>query len=76
MLPFVDPVRVLQRFVAVGAVAQRLVYWDDVSDGGGPRGFLTIQLPPPSAMPPPATQPASQPTTMPTTAEAPPTSQP
>ena len=43
-LPFVNPVQMLRRIVAIGKIAQRVVYYDDVPDQAGPRGFLTIEL--------------------------------
>jgi hypothetical protein len=43
-LPFVDPVHVLRRAVAIGKLAQRILYYDDVPDAAGPRGFLTVEL--------------------------------
>ena len=42
-LPFVDPIQVLRRAVAIGRIAQRVVY-HDVSEEAGARGFLTIEL--------------------------------
>ncbi len=43
-LAFVDPVHVLRRMVALGRLAQRVVYYDDAPDPVGPRGFLTVEL--------------------------------
>jgi hypothetical protein len=43
-LPFVDPIDVLWRLVAVGQVVQRVVYLGDIPDPAGPRGLLTIEL--------------------------------
>lgn len=43
-LPFVNPVQILRRIVAIGKIAQRVVYYDDVPDQAGARGFLTIEL--------------------------------
>jgi hypothetical protein len=43
-LPFIDPMQVLYRMVAIGKIAQRAVYRDDRSDAAGPRGVLTIEL--------------------------------
>ena len=43
-LPFVDPIDVLWRLVAVGQVVQRVVYLGDIPDPAGPRGMLTIEL--------------------------------
>jgi hypothetical protein len=43
-LPFIDPVRILQRLIAIGKIAQRAVYYDDQSEPAGPRGFLTVEL--------------------------------
>lgn len=45
-LPFVDPVQMLRRVVAVGQVVQRIVYADGVPDPLGPRGGLTLELRP------------------------------
>jgi len=42
-VPFFDPVA-LRRVVAIGKLAQRVVYCDDLSATDGPRGFLTIEL--------------------------------
>jgi len=41
---FVDPVQALRRAVAIGRIAQRLVYFDECSESEGPRGFLTVEL--------------------------------
>lgn len=79
-IPFVDPVEVLRRIVAIGQVVHRVVYFEEVEPDGGPRGRLTVQLRAgtrrlfdfpsiPIARPPstrPATPPATQPTTAPT----------
>jgi hypothetical protein len=43
-VPFMDPIQMLRRAIAVGRLAQRFVYHDDVPDTTGPRGFLTIEL--------------------------------
>jgi len=43
-LPFVDPVQILRRIVAVGRIVQRVVYCDDVADAEGPRGHLAVEL--------------------------------
>ena len=43
-LPFVDPVQVLRRAVAIGKLSQRVLYHDDVPGAAGGRGFLTIEL--------------------------------
>src|SRR5262249_20673065 len=43
-LPFVDPVQLLRRTAAIGRLVQRVVYRDDISDGIGPRGFVTIEM--------------------------------
>ncbi len=43
-LPFVDPVQVLRRLVAIGQIVQRVVYSDGVPDADGPRGSLTLEL--------------------------------
>jgi hypothetical protein len=43
-LPFVDPIEAVRRARAIGKVVQRIVYYDDVPDPAGPRGFLTVEL--------------------------------
>jgi hypothetical protein len=43
-LPFVDPVQVLRRAIAIGKLAQRVVYYEDGSAAEGPRGALTVEL--------------------------------
>ncbi len=43
-LPFVNPIDVLWRLVAVGQVVQRVVYLGDMPDPAGPRGLVTIEL--------------------------------
>jgi len=43
-LPFVDPVEILQRVIAGGKLVQRVVYFDDVADVTGPRGYLTLEM--------------------------------
>ena len=43
-VPFVDPVQGLRRIIALGSVAQRVIYHDDPEDPAGARGFLTIEL--------------------------------
>ncbi|MGD8454571.1 MAG: hypothetical protein PVJ57_22380 [Phycisphaerae bacterium] len=42
-LPFVDPVQMLRRAIAVGRIAQRFVYHDQADDMGGARGVLTVE---------------------------------
>jgi hypothetical protein len=42
-LPFVDPVQLLRRTIAIGKIAQRVVYLDDGPDAAGSRGFLTLE---------------------------------
>jgi hypothetical protein len=75
-LPFVDPVEVLRRVIAIGQVVQRVVYAEDASDVAGPRGLLTVELrgsrPPlfAFASTPPATAPVSLPTKVPATPAA------
>jgi hypothetical protein len=63
-LPFVDPLQSLRRLIAIGRIAQRVVYHDDTSDASGPRGFLTVQLrsgeTPLFPLPRPGSAPASQ----------------
>ena len=34
----------LRRARAIGKIGQRIIYYDDVPDPAGPRGFLTIEL--------------------------------
>jgi hypothetical protein len=43
-LPFVDPVQLLRRAVALGQIGQRVVYHDDAPEVTESRGFLTIEL--------------------------------
>ncbi len=43
-LPFVDPVELLRRAVALGKIGQRVIYFDEVPDAGGPRGSVTVEL--------------------------------
>ncbi len=43
-LPFVDPVQILRRIVAIGRIVQRAVYHDDAPDVEGPRAALTLEL--------------------------------
>ncbi len=43
-LPFVDPIEAVRRARAIGKVVQRILYYDDVPDPAGPRGFLTVEL--------------------------------
>ena len=43
-LPFLDPVRLLQRLTSIGQLVQRVVYHDDVPDAQGPVGHLTLEL--------------------------------
>jgi hypothetical protein len=43
-LPFVHPIDVLRRLVAIGGITQRVVYHDDAPSKEGPRGFVTIEL--------------------------------
>ncbi len=43
-LPFVDPIAILRRWIAIGKLVQRVVYSDDLPGKGGPRGFLTVEL--------------------------------
>ena len=43
-LVFVDPMETLRRARAIGKIGQRIIYYDDVPDPAGPRGFLTIEL--------------------------------
>lgn len=43
-IPYMDPIAVLRRIAALGAISQRVVYHDDVPDGDAPRGFLSVEL--------------------------------
>lgn len=43
-LPFVDPMELMRRARAIGKIGQRVIYYDDVPDPAGPRGFLTVEL--------------------------------
>lgn len=43
-LPFIDPMQMLQRVVAVGRLAQRVAYCDFRAERALPRGTLTIEL--------------------------------
>jgi hypothetical protein len=43
-LPFVDPVQILRRIVAVGRIVQRVAYCDESGAVGGPRGHLALEL--------------------------------
>ncbi len=43
-MPFVDPIEVLRRVIGIGKVVQRVVYFDDVPDVAGSRGYLTLEL--------------------------------
>ncbi len=43
-LPFLDPVRLLQRLTSIGQLVQRVVYHDDVPNAQGPIGHLTLEL--------------------------------
>jgi hypothetical protein len=67
-LPFADPVQTLRRVIAVGQIAQRVLYHDDAPDEGGARGFLTVELRPPQ--PVPSSAPTTGPTSAPATAPA------
>jgi len=67
-LPFVDPVRVLQRWVAIGRLVQRVVYCDEVPVAAAARGLLTLELrdtPAPLFDLSPTAAPTTQPTTAP-----------
>lgn len=44
VLPFVDPVTVLQRLIAIGQLVNRVAYAELVSDELGARGHLLIEL--------------------------------
>lgn len=65
-LPFVDPITVLQRLIAIGQVVDRIAYAEHKGGEQGPRGHLLIELgdrvsvP---ARPAAATRPATAPTT-------------
>lgn len=41
---FVDPIQILRRGIAIGRLVQRVIYADDLADGEGPRGFVTMEL--------------------------------
>lgn len=43
-MPFVDPVEILRRAVAIGQLVQRIVYADRLTGAGGPLGYLTVEL--------------------------------
>ncbi|MGE0481959.1 MAG: hypothetical protein AB7Q17_15975 [Phycisphaerae bacterium] len=43
-IPFVDPVQLLRRVAALGGIAQRVVYHEEVPADAPPRGFLTVEL--------------------------------
>ncbi len=43
-IPYLDLVEQLRRAVALGQIAQRVVYVDESAEGGLPRGVLTIEL--------------------------------
>lgn len=41
---FVDPIQLLRRAIAVGGLVQRVIYADDIEEGEGPRGFVTLEM--------------------------------
>ncbi|MCG3125905.1 MAG: hypothetical protein CHACPFDD_00732 [Phycisphaerae bacterium] len=43
-IPFVDPIQVLRRAVAIGQIAQRVVCVDDGTPQSGSHGLITIEL--------------------------------
>ncbi|MEW6250518.1 MAG: hypothetical protein AB1716_07710, partial [Planctomycetota bacterium] len=43
-VPFVDPIELLQRAIAIGKIFQRVVYLDDAPEAAGFRGFFTLEL--------------------------------
>lgn len=43
-IPFVDPIQVLRRAVAIGQIAQRVVCVDDGTQESGSHGLITIEL--------------------------------
>jgi hypothetical protein len=43
-LPFVDPIQLLDRTIALGQIMPRVVYHDDAGDPDGPCGVLSIEL--------------------------------
>ncbi len=45
-LPFVDPIAVLRRWVAVGRVVESVVYADDAARADGPCAAITVNLQP------------------------------
>jgi hypothetical protein len=62
-LPFFDGVQALRRAVAIGKIADRLVYFDDAPEAAVARGFLSIELTENSRTPASgANQPGSAPT--------------
>lgn len=68
-VPFVDPVEILRRIIALGQLVQTVIYVDMLPEPEGPRGQLTLRV----RAEPPASAPAisSQPATLPTTSTAP-----
>ncbi len=71
-LPFVDPVEIVRRIVAIGHVVQRIVYVEDAPDAGGARGYLTLELrtdqrPQFDFPPPPVSRPATASSSSPAT---------
>jgi hypothetical protein len=63
-VPFVDPVEIVRRIVAIGHVVQRIVYIEDAPDSAGARGYLTLELrtdqqPQFEFPPPPVSRPAT-----------------
>lgn len=75
-MPFVNLMQALRRVIAIGNFAQRIVYFDDVPQADGARGFLTMELrkgaaplfelgPVPASAPAAALAPVSQPASAP-----------
>lgn len=43
-LPFVNPIQILERFVALGKFVESVRYADDHTDPAGPRAYLSVSL--------------------------------
>ena len=43
-LPFVNPIQILERFVALGKFVETVRYADDHADPAGPRAYLSVSL--------------------------------
>ena len=66
-LPFVDPISILRRWVALGGMVQRVIYADTAA-AAGPHGFLTVELRDGAKPLLDFAAPTSQPTSAPTSA--------